>query len=78
MSRLAVRAELLESLRTRYAHVHPLIFLRSVERARSSGDLFDILESFPGTYPLAWDEDAHAWCRTEDLLQARRGENTEP
>jgi hypothetical protein len=60
-----------EAIKVRYAHLHPLIFQRSLERATSNGELFDILESFSGEYPVVWDESIRRWVRTEDLLQSK-------
>lgn len=56
-----------EALRDRYAHLHPLLFHRSVEKARTDGELFDLLESV-NEYPIIWDEDARAWKKTDLLL----------
>lgn len=58
--------ELVENLKARY-NVHPLIFSRSVSRARSDTDLFDILDSIPDSFPIVWSDDDHRWCRPEDL-----------
>lgn len=55
-------------LRQRYKHVHPLVVLRSFERAKSPGDAFDILESVP-EFPFRWDADKHCWIKTDDLMQ---------
>lgn len=51
----------LEVFKQRYSHVYPLIFSRSVEKAKTLGELFDILEGMPTDFPLAWDEDKHCW-----------------
>lgn len=61
--------EVREALRGRYPHLHPLIFLRSAEKAHSNGELFDILEGFPKEYPVIWDDEKRVWCHTSDLLQ---------
>jgi hypothetical protein len=58
------------ALKARYPHIHPLIFQRSLEKAKSNGDLFDILEGVPKQYPIVWDEKNHCWKYTDDLLQA--------
>ena len=55
-------------LRKRYHSVHPLVFQRSLERARNSGDLFDILDSIP-EFPIIWDEKIHRWITTNDITQ---------
>jgi hypothetical protein len=59
----------LQKLRERYSQIHPLIFHRSVERAISKTDLFDILDSFPTEYPVVWDDSERKWTVTKDLLQ---------
>ncbi len=62
----------LVALRKRYPQVHPLLFQRSVERARSGGDLFDILESVPTKYPILWSDKDRRWVSTDDILQAEQ------
>jgi hypothetical protein len=61
--------EVVEKLKERYPQIHPLLFNRSVERARSVGELFDILESIPNEYPIVWGESEHRWVFTNDILQ---------
>jgi hypothetical protein len=51
------------ALQIRYSHIHPLIFMRSLEKAKSNGELFDILETIPKEYPIRWDEDNRCWKR---------------
>ena len=58
-----------KSLKERYSHLHPLVFKRSLEKAKTNGELFDILESFPKDYPIIWSEDDRIWKHTTDLLQ---------
>jgi len=60
-----------EALRKRYPRLHPLLFQRSVEKARSHGELFDILETVPDQFPLIWDEKLRRWVVTDDLMQAK-------
>lgn len=60
--------KVINGLRQRYNEVHPLVFLRSIERAKSPGDAFDILESIPEP-PFHWDAEKHCWVNTEDLMQ---------
>lgn len=60
--------EIQEALRKRYPSVHPLLFHRCIERAKSNGELFDMLESLPQGYPIVWDDTAKMWVST-DLLQ---------
>lgn len=58
---------IIEKLRERYPDLHPLLFHRSVERAKSNGDLFDILDSVPASFPLAWSESESRWIHNPDL-----------
>ena len=60
-----------KALLKRYAHLHPLIFQRSLEKAQSDGELFDILETIPEEMPIMWDEENRRWAHTEDVLQGR-------
>lgn len=58
--------ELIAKLKERYSNIHPLIFQRSVEYAKTPGHLFDILESIPD-FPIVWSEEANSWVTCEDL-----------
>jgi hypothetical protein len=60
-------SEIHEALQNRYPHIHPLLFHRCVEKSKTNGDLFDMLEKMPAL-PLVWNEQAQAW-QTSDLLQ---------
>lgn len=60
---------IVSKLRERHPEIHPIIFHRSVERAKSDGDLFDILDSFPQKYPIVWCESTHRWIHTNDIYQ---------
>jgi hypothetical protein len=57
-----------ENFRSKYAHVHPLVFHRSVEKASSFINLFEILESVPKEPPFSWDEARRSWTRDEDVM----------
>ncbi len=59
-----------EALRQRYSYLHPLLFHRSAAKARTDGDLFDMLDTCPDAYPLIWDEASRSWQYTDNLLQA--------
>jgi hypothetical protein len=63
--------QIIQKLRERYSHIHPLLFQRSLERARSNGDLFDILDTIPDRFPIIWDESTCRWVFTNDLLQSK-------
>ena len=54
-------SNIVANLRDRYRDIHPLIFQRSLEKSRSAGDLFDILDTIPKEFPFAWDDDEHRW-----------------
>jgi hypothetical protein len=58
---------IIEQLRIRYPDCHPLLFHRSVERAKSNGDLFDILDTIPNNYPIVWCESTNRWITAIDL-----------
>lgn len=67
----SLNKDVVESLKKRYAHLHPLVFQRSLERARSDGELFDMLDSFPEKRPVAWDYEERRWVHTKDLLMSQ-------
>ena len=60
-----------EALCKRYPDVHPLIFKRSLEKVKTDGELFDLLETLPQTYPIIWCEKKRAWEHTQELLQSK-------
>lgn len=59
------------SLKKRYSHVHPLVVLRSVERASGPSDLFDIMESIPKP-PFSWDEEKRRWVKDSDVSAKKK------
>lgn len=63
--------EVQTKLKERYYHIHPLIFQRSLERANTNVELFDILEELPQEFPIVWDESIRRWKHTDDLLQGQ-------
>ncbi len=62
--------DVVNRLLERYNRLHPLILHRSVERARTVGELFDLLDGFPERMPVVWDEQSRSW-QTKDLLLSR-------
>ena len=64
-----ITESIVQKLRERYPSIHQIIFHRSIERARSDGDLFDILDSFPERYPVAWCESSYRWIVVDDIYQ---------
>jgi hypothetical protein len=59
--------KVVEKLKEKYPNLHPLLFHRSVERAKSNGDLFDILDTVPEKYPVRWCERECRWIEVNDL-----------
>ena len=62
--------EVVLKLRQRYSALHPLLFLRSVEKAKSMSELFDILDTVPDC-PVVWDEEKRRWVNATDLLLSK-------
>ena len=58
--------KIVEALKLKYSHIHPLILHRSIERARSNGDLFDILYGIP-SFPIVWSDSENGWVHTNDF-----------
>ncbi len=69
-----INEDIVKSLRHRYSEIHPLIFHRSCEKARTAGELFDILDTFKDDYPQVWDEDVRRWVKADDLFQSHKYE----
>lgn len=57
----------IKNLREKYSNVHPLIFRRSLEKAKSNGELFDILSTIPENFPIIWSEKDKRWVFEKDL-----------
>lgn len=57
---------IIEGLKKTYSHLHPLLFHRSTEKAKSNGELFDIVDTVPTKYPLTWNEKEGRWSTMED------------
>ena len=64
--------EIVEKLRERYCDIHPLAFHRSLERAESQGELFDMLDTFPKEFPIVWDEETRRWIHAKELTLMER------
>lgn len=56
-------------LQNRYPFLHPLIFQRSRERAKTNGELFDFLEGVPSSYPIRWNEDKREWETIRNIVE---------
>ena len=70
-------SEAVTKVKERYNQIHPLIVHRSMERAKSPGDLFDILDCLwseikasPSPYPVVWHEEQRRWVKTDDIFQS--------
>ncbi len=63
--------KMVKSLTARYPNIHPLIFHRSIEYASGPGELFDILEEMPKSFPIIWDDSRRKWVITDDLFQTK-------
>ena len=73
---IMIAPNIIESLKNRYNHYHPLLFQRSVEFATSGGDLFDILDTVPKQRPIAWNADKRRWGVVQNLTQAKFADDT--
>lgn len=49
------------SLVNRYKNCHPLFILRTLEKTKSLGKTFDLLEDFSGKHNLTWDNENQNW-----------------
>lgn len=58
-----ITGDIIVGLKQRHADLHPIVFLRSVERAKDVFELFDILETTP-LYPYRWDESTREYVTT--------------
>lgn len=58
---------IVRKLKERYSNLHPLLFFRSVERAKSNVELFDILDTIPKNCPVSWCEKENRWVETKDF-----------
>ena len=59
-------SEVIQKLKLRYPDIHPLIFHRSIEHAKTNGELFDILDTVPIKYPIIWCENTSKWISISD------------
>ena len=56
-----IKNEAVDKLHKRYPDIHPLLFHRSVEKAKNLVELFDILEGLPKKMPIVWDNEQRQW-----------------
>jgi len=66
---MIINENILNTFRLKYNHIHPLIIQRTVDKVETLGELFDILEDFPTTYPVTWDVKLQKWIQTDDITQ---------
>lgn len=64
--------EELNNFKVKYQYLHPLIFHRSLEKARSVLDLFEILETVPKIPPFSWNEEKRCWFKEKDSLNLEK------
>lgn len=63
------------NFKKRYAHLHPLLVHRSIERAKNLVDLFEILEQVPKKYPVVWNEETRSWVKETDVMAKKQLKN---
>lgn len=61
-------------LRRRYADIATPLFDRSVSRASTLTELFDILDTMPPKLPVVWNPGTRRWKAVADILAQRRAE----
>lgn len=59
--------QIINGLRKRHEKLNPLVFHRSLEKAETAMELFEILESVPNV-PFVWDDDNKKWTKTSDFF----------
>jgi hypothetical protein len=72
---MEIDEEIASNFKKRYAHLHPLLVHRSVERAKSFVDLFEILEQVPKKYPVVWSEEKRSWVKEPDVMAKKQLKN---
>lgn len=59
--------KVVEKLKEKFSFLPPLLVYRSIERAKSNGDLFDILDTVPEKYPIVWCDKNNRWVSFPEL-----------
>jgi hypothetical protein len=62
----------LAALKERYKDLHPLLVHRSIERSKTTAELFDVLEGFRHNYPVVWDDNLRKWNHVRDIFQYKK------
>jgi hypothetical protein len=65
-----VNQNLISKLKCRY-NLHPLIFQRSLEKSRTDAELFDILDTVPSSFPIAWCDETFRWVKVNDIYSSQ-------
>lgn len=63
----------ISKLKEKYSHLHPLMFHRSMERAKTQGDLFDILDTAP-SLPAVWCHRSSRWVQVDDVFCSKKSD----
>lgn len=66
-----IDSEFIDSLKSRYPNLNPLVFQRSVEKAKNKIELFEILEDIPEP-PFIWNQIKRKWIREKDFFQSKK------
>lgn len=66
-----ITPEAVLKLKALHPNVHPLVFHRTLEKARSVGDLFEMLRSVPKC-PIVWDDSNRSWKKETDILGRKK------
>ena len=72
---MEIDEETASNLKKRYAHLHPLLVHRSIERAKNLIDLFEMLEQVPKKYPVVWSEEKRLWIKEADVMAKKQLKN---
>jgi hypothetical protein len=62
-----INENIVDGLKKRYEKLNPLVFHRSLEKAETAIELFDILENIPNV-PFVWEDDSKKWAKTSDFF----------
>lgn len=63
--------DFINSLKSRYIDLNPLIFQRSIEKAKNKVELFEILEDIPEP-PFSWNKKKRKWVKEKDIFQSKK------
>jgi len=63
-----MKREVIRKLRERYLNVPQVLFICSLQKAKTLGDLLDILDTFPADFPVEWDGQERRWVTNWNLF----------